>query len=101
MVKKISKEEQKVKQLRALTKGKYQGWKNWTTWAAALYLENEQRSYNAMRNLAKQGKIKSTNRTARAWVGTVPSKEGFRSPTMKRIFVDSVSFAELKDHFKD
>ena len=33
----------------------YQGWKNYETWAVALWLDNEEGSYNTARQIVKEG----------------------------------------------
>ena len=96
---KLSAEQVKLQSLSKLAKGKHNGFKNWTTWVASLQLSNNERAYNAVNTLIKNKKWSSTNRSARAWVAWAAAQENFKTPLLKKKFVDSVSFPQIKSSF--
>ena len=97
---KLSQEELKAQQLKSMASKSYNGWKNWQSWAAALWLENDFNMYQNARRLAEKGSFVSTNRTAQAYINWAAEKEGFRTPMLKRLFRDSVSYREISKSLK-
>lgn len=68
---------------------KYEGWKNWDTWAVVLNLENNFEAYNLIVNNKKE------------WVNLEEFKRNYGRYVVDRVNWSYVSAKELKEWYND
>lgn len=81
----------------------YNSWTNYETWAVALWIDNEQGSYQEARSMARQARDKySLADSLKEWIGEcAPEIEATLYSDLLNAALSEVDWTEIAEHYAD